>query len=191
MKDGKVKVVFVSVGSDESHFCQELKRALSRKSPEWDLRLIIGHGSDEDIDHDQITGTLDKNTDLVVIGMSDPNPPDPRRRAESSRSSNLNIEPELYAGQIAAMMDIPVAMYGNIPGAWQRACRGEPFEELAPITSIYFGSGVNETAGAAGIFKDAIIFNKCNPTVYGSDSIGQVMRAIHNFLLSQAARRCE
>lgn len=195
MRSGRPRLVFVGVGSDESDFLRRLRDSMCTEGiPEENISLLVGHGSGTAILRRDIDSAMTGDTDLVVIGMSDPKPPNQCPGSGRGGSQSVDIEPEIYTGQLATLLDIPVAVYGNIPGAWQRAQRGGPFEELAPTTLIYLGSEKkteSSTRAAGNVFKDALIFGECNPSVYGDIALKRISREIHTFLLSRAAKRCE
>lgn len=101
--------------------------------------LFVGDGKPISVGSSEIEAQIG-SADMVVLGMS-----------SSARAAKVEIE----AGNAAVKYRKPIALYGDVPGCYQRARVNSWFNVLAPHVKLYLGTSMADMSGAASVFPNA------------------------------------
>lgn len=172
-------IVLVAAGSAESDCFVQIHRKIGGGDLFVEVECFVGHGKTIE-NQEQIYDRLKPETIVLLIGMSDERPPD---------ETAVDISAEVNAAKRALALGIPVAIWGNVPGAYQRLLSG-PFSFLKGRICIYFGSEEVLTDQSNSVLGANRHMLNCNPQRH-TGAVDSMVEWLTNNVLSNAMKRCE
>lgn len=140
-------IVLVAHDAAPSRCFDQLSIALVSANPTVSKRVFTCHGKGTTVDSETLRSSIN-GAKLVILGMS---------------STAEFAELELRAGKIAIELDVPVALYSDVPLAVYRARQGAWFYDIAQKAKLVLGLLPNEMGQLKALFPVANHHHTGNP----------------------------